>query len=223
MKQLYFYEIARSVNLDEPKFVRLVVENPKTMRKYVGCLFDGLGDNSKLFGLTEEGKPLYLDEHVFFLPNPFCLELNSKRNVNALIKILKKSYFDNLAESVKDIQKRIEEAVDLIKLDFDVEIVSDFCLKTDDLFKIANVKFSEECENHVERLCRFLAVENELHSTSILFTVGLFEYFESNEIEGLMKELFYRGLTVIDIESNTTSEKLENEIRMIIDHDLCAI
>ena len=222
MKQLLFPEISKSVNLPEPQWITLVIERPEQMRNYLMELFDGFGEKSKRFRLLEDGQSLYLDEHGFFLPSQFNLELNSKRNLNSLLKLLKKSYFENLAESVKDIQARIEEAIEAIRLDFDVEIVSDFDLKTDDLFKIANVKFSEECENLSERLCRYLSVENELNKSTILFTIHLQEYFSEEEIKNIRKELAFRGWTVVDLESRPILS-LENEHRFIVDNDLCVI
>ena len=222
MKRLRFCDFDEAVDLDDPQFITLVLESPVSMRRYCEDLFSGFGEDDPFFRLSNDGKPLYLDEHGLFLPNPFALDLNSKRNLNALAKLIKKSYFDDLSESVEIVRKTIEKAVEDIRLDFAVEIVSDFDLKTDDIFKIANIKFDDYCENAVERLCKFLSVENELQRTSILFTLHLRDYFSEEEIESIRKEIGYRGWSIIDLESRNDIPHLVGENRFVMDRDFCS-
>lgn len=96
-------------------------------------------------------------------------------------------------------------------------------IRIDDIFKIGGLQFLETDSSLLERFVRYISIVKELQNVSIIFINHLHDYFENAEIEQLLKEMEYRGITLVNIEIFVPQNKLENETICIIDKDLCSI
>lgn len=221
MKKMVFQELRQTISLGDPQFVTFVIENVSRFRDYVLRIFAKTGCVEELISITEDANELVFDDSVICVENPLILEINSKQNINALSRIVKRSYLDDLKEAVQLIEDALTNAVGKIRLDFGVELTSEVDLKAEDVFKIANIRFEEESASSIERLLRFLCVQNELHGNDVAVILSLRSYFTDEEIEQLVRETRYRGISIIDIENHNPKSFISDEKRLIIDEDLC--
>lgn len=213
----------KEIDLETPKFLTLVVEN-KTLNyeicKYLYNDFCGRVDYFKLFN---DDKKLDLSTYALFVYNLFSLDLNTKKNINALYKLLKKSCSESLQLELKNIKESIVEIVRHISLDFDVELDVNNNIKEDDFFKIVDLRFSESDDSHMSRFKKYVETAYELTGMRVCFVNHLHDYFDHGEIESLLHELSYKNITIINLEHNDLFQKLANEDLIIIDRDLCTI
>lgn len=211
------------IDITDPKFITLVIENKSFYWKFSKYLYDTFPEHLSYCSLIKNGEQQKIEDVSAYIFNPFDLNLNTKQNLNALYKILKKSYFTELSASVQQIQDLLTQVCKEIRLDFDAELTMDSSIRIDDIFKIGGLQFSEIDSSLLEKFVRYVSIIKELRNVSIIFINHLHDYFENTEIEQLLKELGYRGITLVNIETFVPQNKLENETLCIIDKDLCSI
>lgn len=226
MKKLFFNPNIGEFDITDPKTIFLIIENPKSFWKFGQYLYDKLPDHIGYCSLLIDGKEKAIDEVSLFMANPYDLDINSKSNLNALYKMLKKEYFNDLSEGIDEISKKIEKICESIRLDFDAEIEMSGQLKIDDLFKVGNLRFVDDCETILEKLTKFISISNELQGIDVVFINQLSSFLNVEELKSFLKELHYRGITLVNVESNQILLEKHKDIeaeKLIIDSDLCSI
>lgn len=222
MRKLDITFFDKSLILDEPKIIKLVIENKGLYYDCCKYCFDGFYADKIIFCLYEEGKIIDNDKNIHFISQPFSLDLNTKKNINALYKLLKKKYYYQLNDNLEMLKIKINEIVSMITLDFDVELDVADDISEDDLFKILNIQFKEEKMCLTERFIKYLQVINELQGIKLFIIPNLFLYFEPEQIECIKKEISYFGLTIISIENGDFSFNDQNVEKYFLDNDLCS-
>ncbi len=223
MKTLSINPNVFQIDITDPKFITLVIENKSFYWTFSKYLYDTFPEHLGYCSLFKNGEEQKIEDVSAYIYNPLDLNLNTKQNLNALYKILKKSYFSELSASVQQIQDLLTQVCKEIRLDFDAELTMDSSIRIDDIFKIGGLQFSEIDSSLLEKFVRYVSIIKELRNVSIIFINHLHDYFENTEIEQLLKELGYRGITLVNIETFVPQNKLENETLCIIDKDLCSI
>lgn len=223
MKTLSINPNVFQIDITDPKFITLVIENKSFYWTFSKYLYDTFPEHLGYCSLFKNGEEQKIEDVSAYIYNPLDLNLNTKQNLNALYKILKKSYFSELSASVQQIQDLLTQVCKEIRLDFDAELTMKSSIRIDDIFKIGGLQFSETDSSLLERFVRYISIVKELQNVSIIFINHLHDYFENTEIEQLLKEMEYRGITLVNIETFVPQNKLENETLCIIDKDLCSI
>lgn len=223
MKTLSINPNVFQIDITDPKFITLIIENKSFYWKFSKYLYDTFPEHLSYCSLIKNGEQQKIEDVSAYIFNPLDLNLNTKQNLNALYKILKKSYFSELSASVQQIQDLLTQVCKEIRLDFDAELTMESSIRIDDIFKIGGLQFSEIDSSLLEKFVRYISIIKELRNVSIIFINHLHDYFENTEIEQLLKELGYRGITLVNIETFVPQNKLENETICIIDKDLCSI
>lgn len=223
MKTLSINPNVFQIDITDPKFITLIIENKSFYWKFSKYLYDTFPEHLGYCSLFKNGEEQKIEDVSAYIYNPLDLNLNTKQNLNALYKILKKSYFSELSASVQQIQDLLTQVCKEIRLDFDAELTMESSIRIDDIFKIGGLQFSETDSSLLERFVRYISIVKELQNVSIIFINHLHDYFENAEIEQLLKEMEYRGITLVNIETFVPPNKLENETLCIIDKDLCSI
>ena len=101
MKRLTFQELHQTISLQDPQLITLVIENTTRFRDYVLRIFAKRGCLEELLTLSQDLKELDFDESATVVENPLILDLNSKQNLNALSRVIKRSYMDDIKEEAK--------------------------------------------------------------------------------------------------------------------------
>lgn len=223
MKTICFHPNVGKVDITNPKMITLIIENKKAYWSFCRYLYDGFPEHLGYCSVDSDEETIEIETYSLYINNILDLNLNTKANLNALYKLLKKSYFQELSESIEQIQKDLDKICQEIKLDFDANLVMDGSLRVDDVFKLGGLQFSENDSSFLEQLTRYVAVSNELRKTGLVFVNHIRDYFSEDELSSFLKELFYRGITLINIETNDSGVIGSEEQKVILDSDLCSI
>lgn len=213
----------KEVELDTSKFYSIIIENKAFNYEICKYLYNDFCSNVEYFKIFKDDKKLDISNESIFIYNLFSLDLNTKRNINALYKLLKKSCSDSLQSDIKNIKNSILEVVKRISLDFDIELDVNNDIKEDDFFKIVDLRFGDEDFSYLLKLKKYIDTAYELMGVKVFFINHIHDYFENNEINTLIRELSYKQISIFNIEQSNLIGKAENEEFIIVDHDLCSI
>ncbi|MDR0935003.1 MAG: type II-A CRISPR-associated protein Csn2 [Erysipelotrichaceae bacterium] len=213
----------KEINLETSKFYTIVIENRKLNYDVSKYLYNEFSAKEDYFTIFKDDKKLDITNEATFVFNLFSLDLNTKRNINALYKILRKSCSDTLQADIKNIKNEIVKVVQQISLDFDIELGVNNDIREDDLFKIVDLRFSEGDDSYLLRFKKYVETVYELLGVRVFFIYHLHDYFNKNELDTIFHELSYKNMSLINLEISQNYEKSENEEFIVIDQDLCSI
>lgn len=151
------------------------------------------------------------------------LDLNTKKNLNSLNKILLKTTYENLNKDLENLKKEVLKIVKSISLELEVSVSIKEEIKADDLFKIVDIKFSESQENILEKLINYIIVISKLQAKNIFLILHIKEYLTDEEIFTVIKELSLHEIFLIDFETRIFSGNEQSYNKIIIDEDGCLI
>lgn len=223
MRKIKLFESPETIQIDSSSFVNLVIENKTALFHFLSYCNSGFAGETELVSYFIDDVKEDNDKSLYFIPDLFSLDLNTKRNINGLYKLLKKKYYSELKEEIGDLRTRAESIVKTIAADFDVELSVGEGLSEDDLFKAMDLEFLDSDASLVNKFIKYVFIVHELQDISVFLVFRMHDFFETNEIVLIRHELDYRGIVLIDIETRSFEITSENESRLIIDKDLCSI
>lgn len=199
------------------------IENVYIFRKFVESLtFDCFLDEVVTF-FDENLNVINDNEPCFSILNIMDLDLNTKKNLNSLNKILQKTTYENFYKDLENLKTRISEIVKTISLELEVSISIKDEIKTDDLFKIMEIKFAENQENILEKLINYIIVMSKLQRKYIFLVLHLKEYLTEEEISVLIKELSLHEIFIINFETRDFPIDVGIDNKIVIDSEGCLI
>ncbi len=212
------------VYLTSNKLNTLIVENKEYYRDLIKSLyFEYLQNDNSLFTFYKDDSILDFDSNISVIFNIFSLDLNNKKNINYLYRIIKKTYYDKLDEDINNIKQKALEIIKEISLDLNIELDMNNEIKTEDLFKMFDIKIKDNEEILLKRLINYMFVMQELQKYSIFIIIHLKEYFSDEEILDIIKECAYKDIILFDIETINETSNILKENKIIIDKDCCVI
>lgn len=224
MRYLRFSFLNEDINIDFSEFIDIVIEN-KSMKyeflKYCFLLFNG---KTNFITLQCDGDFQNNEKSICFVNNLFDLNLNTKKNLAALYKILKLKYYDELKNEISALKDKATQLVEMISLDFDMQLYFNSEIKEDDIFKAFDLKFLEDDNLTLkEQIIKFCTMIYELQKIDIFIFRDLHQFLDEADIESLFYELKYLKIKIINVESfdNFTTNHYSKKI--IIDETLCLI
>ena len=223
MRELNFLYLDQTIELEKSAMCTFVIENKKALyeiEKFVRFEFSG---NDYYFSYKINGKPIELDATAIVIDDVFALDVNTKKNINVLYKMLSGMYGYKAEEEIKHVKEKIRQIVKEISLDLDIELMMSETVKDDDLFKIMDLKIKDTDGEPIKRITNFINISYELRKCTLFFVFRLHEYFEKDEIEAMVREIAYKNIRIVNIESSNIFEKIEEEQVVIYDNDLCTI
>ena len=160
MKKLCSSLFSPPIDISDPRFIVLVAENRKTLYEIGYYCFLGFEGGSRyLYAVdSQSGKEAPME----YIENLFDLDPNTKKNVNMLYRIVKSTYTDSLADSIETITSSIQKVLKEISMDFEIPLTSDEIIKAEDIFKMANLRFSENEECFRDRLLKYILITQQL-------------------------------------------------------------
>lgn len=210
------------IELNSTKLNVLQVENLPLFKEIVSFIYYGRGEED-LISLFKDSERIDIDTEVFFIMNIVEFDLNSKKNLNSLNKLLLNTYYESLQEDLDQLKIKMLQITKKLSLELDVSLDIKETIKTDDLFKIMDIKFKDNYDSSLQRFLNYLFVISELQKKTVFFVLHLKEYFSINEIETIIKECSLHEIILIDIESNEIVNLGNIEKKIIVDKDCCLI
>ena len=218
-----FYLDNNWINIEEYQFINVVIENKGLYRKYMQYLYDGFVSDEDYWFFKDGEKVISVDNVSDFIPSFFNIDINSKKNLNALYKLLRKFYFDQYRLEIGEINKLANNIVSNISIDFDIPLYFNGEVTDEDIFKLFEIKFNCDVSNLRERIVKYIDVVYELRGIRVFFVANLLEIFDQKEVIDIINEIKYKNIVLINLENKEISTVIENKLVLIIDQELCLI
>lgn len=199
----------------------LVIKNKKILYKILSNS-DLQYENSYIQILDENYKELKLSDYVDFISSIINLDSNSKKNLNVLIRRIKKEEIEILRSTSEKINKILEECAKQIKVNSPINISYDIEVDEDDIIKLLSISLQDDSPDLIERINNYINISFELRGIKIFIFYNLLAFLEENELDSLIRTNKYNGIKIIDIENVEFKTSIFDHIK-ILDEDICVI
>ena len=200
MKEIILDFLSKPISFNTNKMFNIICENKNKYIEIMTTLENEFINTKRGFKIYNDGVLEKEETSFLYISNSFSLSLNSKKNLNALYKILKNRYYLEFKNDFIQINNKLEEIIKEISIDFDINLNANSEVKLDDLFKIASIEFSEDYTSYFEKLIKFIKISNELEKIDVVFIKNVHSYLNDDEIIRLINEFKYLNIMIINIE-----------------------
>lgn len=199
----------------------LVIKNKKILYKILSNS-DLQYEDSYIQILDENYKELKLSDYVDFISSIINLDSNSKKNLNVLIRRIKKEEIEILRSTSEKINEILEECAKQIKVNSPINISYDIEVDEDDIIKLLSISLQDDSPDLIERINNYINISFELRGIKIFIFYNLLAFLEENELDFLIRTNKYNGIKIIDIENVEFKTSIFDHIK-ILDEDICVI
>lgn len=199
----------------------LVIKNKKILYKILSNS-DLQYENSYIQILDENYKELKLSDYVDFISSIINLDSNSKKNLNVLIRRIKKEEIEILRSTSEKINEILEKCAKQIKVNSPINISYDIEVDEDDIIKLLSISLQDDSPDLIERINNYINISFELRGIKIFIFYNLLAFLEENELDSLIRTNKYNGIKIIDIENVEFKTSIFDNIK-ILDEDICVI
>lgn len=199
----------------------LVIKSKKILYKILSNS-DLQYENSYIQILDENYKELKLSDYVDFISSIINLDSNSKKNLNVLIRRIKKEEIEILRSTSEKINEILEECTKQIKVNSPINISYDIEVDEDDIIKLLSISLQDDSPDLIERINNYINISFELRGIKIFIFYNLLAFLEENELDSLIRTNKYNGIKIIDIENVEFKTSIFDNIK-ILDEDICVI
>lgn len=199
----------------------LVIKNKKILYKILSNS-DLQYEDSYIQILDENYKELKLSDYVDFISSIINLDSNSKKNLNVLIRRIKKEEIEILRSTSEKINEILEECAKQIKVNSPINISYDIEVDEDDIIKLLSMSLQDDSPDLIERINNYINISFELREIKIFIFYNLLAFLEENELDSLIRTNKYNGIKIIDIENVEFKTSIFDHIK-ILDEDICVI
>lgn len=199
----------------------LVIKNKKILYKILSNS-DLQYEDSYIQILDENYKELKLSDYVDFISSIINLDSNSKKNLNVLIRRIKKEEIEILRSTSEKINEILEECAKQIKVNSPINISYDIEVDEDDIIKLLSISLQDDSPDLIERINNYINISFELREIKIFIFYNLLAFLEENELDSLIRTNKYNGIKIIDIENVEFKTSIFDNIK-ILDEDICVI
>lgn len=198
-----------------------VIKNKKILYKILSNS-DLQYEDSYIQILDENYKELKLSDYVDFISSIINLDSNSKKNLNVLIRRIKKEEIEILRSTSEKINEILEECAKQIKVNSPINISYDIEVDEDDIIKLLSISLQDDSPDLIERINNYINISFELREIKIFIFYNLLAFLEENELDSLIRTNKYNGIKIIDIENVEFKTSIFDHIK-ILDEDICVI
>lgn len=200
----------------------LIIENKKVLYNVLKDIGNGCIYEEFIELLDDNNRKQKINDHIDFIPSVLTIDVNNKKNINSLLKLIKKSCEEDIKASVESINKMLRKSFEEIRLEIPIEIIEDIDVDNDDYLKLLDIKIFEDDVSLLERINTYIKVTYELRSIKIFVFYGLFTLLEENEVKLLLNTCQYYDIKIINIENlDIITECFAN--KLILDKDICLL
>lgn len=221
MKKLAINALNICDNISNIDSYLLVIKNKKILYKILSNS-DLQYEDSYIQILDENYKELKLSDYVDFISSIINLDSNSKKNLNVLIRRIKKEEIEILRSTSEKINEILEECAKQIKVNSPINISYDIEVDEDDIIKLLSISLQDDSPDLIERINNYINISFELRGIKIFIFYNLLAFLEENELDSLIRTNKYNGIKIIDIENVEFKTSIFDHIK-ILDEDICVI
>ena len=200
----------------------LIIENKKVLYNVLKDIGNGCIYEEFIELLDDNNRKQKINDHIDFIPSVLTIDVNNKKNINSLLKLIKKCCEEDIKVSVESINKMLRKSFEEIRLEIPIEIIEDIDVDNDDYLKILGIKIFEDDVSLLERINTYIKATYELRSIKIFVFYGLFTLLEENEVKLLLNTCQYYDIKIINIENIDINTQCFID-KLILDKDICLL
>lgn len=206
----------------ENDYVQVIeIENKKTFYRLVSDLYKIKNDEKldEVFFYDDDNQELNMYNKVDLYVNFFDIDLNSKKNLNALNKNIINSLTDNVKEEILNNFKKLAKSFTKILSDIDLPLSLNDNITVDDIIKLLKISINKT-DDLLSNLLLIIDLEKVLKMNEILFFINLKQYLSQEELIEFYKYAIYNEIKIVLVDSQSYGIKLDYEKKLIIDTNL---
>lgn len=209
-------------SLDEINSMIISLENKKYFYSFIIDLQLSYSEINSIKLFDEREKELKNSDYFEVIPSIFGMDVNNKKNINALLKIIKSDNKEFIQNYVNKTNENLEMIAKTLNLESEIPFETDIDFIDDDLLKMLNIHIKQETNSLVELIFSYIKTTFELRKIKIFIFANLIDYLEDEEIILLLKNCAFLGVIIIDIESKNIKNS-NFQFNFILDKSLCLI
>ncbi|MGD6730655.1 MAG: type II-A CRISPR-associated protein Csn2 [Pleomorphochaeta sp.] len=208
----------------EEKYNILVIESKTLFYQVIKDLYQQINNEYGDFVFSKKDQPIEIKDSLELIINPFDLDINNKRILTAIQKlVIKESKNEIHYSETNKIITLLEGYAQKLAFTFDGNISPKYEITSEAIIKMINFQVDVFSSSFPETIFEYLINSNKYLNTQVFCFVNLFNYLENNQIDDFIKSCLDYHISVIFIEAGDTNYKNTNCKKTIIDSDFCQI
>ncbi len=206
----------------ENDYIQVIeIENKKTFYRLVSDLYKIKNDEKldEVFFYDDNNQEINMYNKVDLYVNFFDIDLNSKKNLNALNKNIINSLTDNVKEEILNNFKKLSRSFTKILSDIDLPLSLNDNITVDDIIKLLKISINKT-DDLLNNLLLLIDLEKVLKINEVLFFINLKQYLSQEELIEFYKYAIYNEIKIVLVDSQSYGVKLDYEKKLIIDANL---
>ena len=206
----------------ENDYIQVIeIENKKTFYRLVSDLYKIKNDEKldEVFFYDDNNQEINMYNKVDLYVNFFDIDLNSKKNLNALNKNIINSLTDNVKEEILNNFKKLAKSFTKILSDIDLPLSLNDNITVEDIIKLLKISINKT-DDLLNNLLLIIDLEKVLKINEILFFINLKQYLSQEELIEFYKYAIYNEIKIVLVDSQSYGVKLDYEKKLIIDANL---
>ena len=186
--------------LENTNSIMIIIENKKYFYNFIIDLQLSYSEINSIKLFDEKEKELKNTDYIEVIPSIFTMDINNKKNISALLKIIKTSNKELIQNNLIDINNKLEQFSNHLKLETDITFESNVDFSDDELLKVLNIYIDCDKQSLLEIIYQYIKATYELRNIKIFVFVSLLDYLDDDELKLLLKNCKLLGVILINIE-----------------------
>jgi CRISPR type II-A-associated protein Csn2 len=225
MLTLVGYGIEPDIEIEDEEFYTLSIENKELLLTILSDIRKQCeGDKEGMLHLLLNGKELNFEKSVSGIFDFTDIDFNTKSITNLLTK--KFGEFLRSGEQIlalAELESKLLNLAEDFRIHTGLNLTYDTTLTDGNLVKICSLKISDEKEKLPYRICEYVNLMCELKPLKLIILAFGKSFLSERDITAINGYCCDKQVRLLLVEGADTTQMLQNEKRLIIDSDLCAI
>jgi CRISPR-associated protein Csn2 len=217
-----YSELGLDINIPEDKVFTLTLEKPDVFSKILSDLWMQISGLEGETIISEEDAILKLSKVADMIFNPFGINCNDRKILNAIYSEMKAIASEDQIESFAEINRQNIDFIDNIGAKLDYAITYELEVDVADIFKMYEVKLLTDDDGLVSKIIDYIKLLHRILKTNIFIFVNLKQYLTDNEIKSVYEAVIYEKVQLVVVQANYC-DKISCEYNIVVDADLCVI
>lgn len=186
--------------LENNNSIMIIIENKKYFYNFIIDLQLSYSEINSIKLFDEKEKELKNTDYIEVIPSIFTMDINNKKNISALLKIIKTSNKELIQNNLIDINNKLEQFSNHLKLETDITFESNVDFSDDELLKVLNIYIDCDKQSLLEIIYQYINATYELRNIKIFVFISLLDYLDDDELKLLLKNCKLLGVILVNIE-----------------------
>lgn len=217
-------QFSEALRLEENRLHTFVFENPTVCRAFLADILHQKAGGCGEIVLSEAFEPIPMQKYAEILLEPLTVQPNTRPILTKLYAQLEQVANDEVHfVQYADLQRAVSSFLLTLTESQETELSFSESMVLSQVFKAADLQFDCSAERPIaERLLDYMIAARTYLGTKLFVFYNLKSLLSEDELKMLCKELFYRKIQILLVQSEE-KYRLPYEVQWILDDDLCEI